>query len=722
MGEKMKLIFGILSLATLMISNPFVINENEVEKVIITSIGDYELCYEDKYILYYQNHLFQTFDQGAEIKMVAHLNHIVVFQYYEHKIKLFVWDHYQRLIASNLLYDEFVSNFQVRVLNGKLLLVGGINGYHSEELKAAKKPYLDQIDACIIVFDDSFEVDKAYTYGGIYNEYFIDIKTDYNNYYLIGKKDTLSGGDFGYGGGHNGGYMIVALNQEFTILNYHIIRAQTFVSWDILDNISIITNDTWYALSSDLTLLQTKEFNFSCYFGYFSDNGYLLAMSNETAYIFDRFTYGLLDDIDIMSEAMIIGENEIYRIKDGLITSINIFDMRYFKTVVRNPQENNMIRSVIGDFNLQNTIIEPFYDPIVYGTYHITYDYGFFSTNGTIEIPLESNLIENAIYPLGYALFFTGIGYLNGEKIVNNYKVLATGAHTLSLYGASGEKKDITFFVDAHQIKFEDPRYRKTDFEVIQNQTFSLKWKVDNPNHYPIESISLNGTKITDFTYDEGLITYTTTLHQPGTYTFVIDAIQYAHQERSIQLVNGHEFIIGVLKKPPTINATLLETKNSVIYHAQIADYEQTLRGLYIRLIDNQERQINYSLKNVTLIADDLVIHKKYEIVVGFLYNQGANLQEIELIRLIHIPHSTSEAIGDLEIVRLGESIEEIRINIRKNQALKAIVDHQQTIYTYEHFSILQPIIICTFIGFFITSCIIAIRWRFFRKAKQKPR
>ena len=91
-----------------------------------------------------------------------------------------------------------------------------------------------------------------------------------------------------------------------------------------------------------------------------------------------------------------------------------------------------VITSLAGDVELVDIEEEYYFDPLVCGKYPFSYfmetrDGLEFSFTNTQLIPLETNVIENGVYPIGYNLRFTGKAYLNDEIVINNYPLNIVG-------------------------------------------------------------------------------------------------------------------------------------------------------------------------------------------------------------------------------------------------------------------------------------------------------
>src|SRR5690554_590520 len=192
--------------------------------------------------------------------------------------------------------DFKLNNLEIKY-NNKFYLVGSIKTSDRE------------IDGVIIEFDSELNIERQKEFGGRLNDYFYKLEFFEDEFIVAGKKDVLTGGDFGNGGKRDGSIFITSISNEFEILdivtledNSSIIGLEYYK-----DYLTLVSEDAIYKFASNLELVLSNVNNEKTLEYKIAFTNKLIIFSKEKIIIYDWINFKMLTKIDLDFEIIKIG-------------------------------------------------------------------------------------------------------------------------------------------------------------------------------------------------------------------------------------------------------------------------------------------------------------------------------------------------------------------------------------------------------------------------------
>jgi len=359
------------------------------------------------------------------------------------------------------------------------------------------------LDAIIIVFDEDFSIKLEKTYGGRLNDTFLDICFLEDGYVLFGKKDNLTEFPeviFGVRLDKNLNITkVVTLNDgsPFLMVKY------------LNDYVILVTNKAIYKFSITLELEKANDINTNPLFFQNSFLNKLLIITPDTIYIYDFLTLRLKDvvTLDYVITDLIEFSNILYVNKNTYFDLADLTNLKYLEKIYQEVEPCYDVFTLFGKANYLEDVSSESFNLQVFGRYErkLKYQNQFgieFFINITSEVPLEVNVSDGGIYPVGYYLKFTGNGYLNDVKILSNYMLSSKGNYTLRLVGKDLEEYIINFKVSDLQRNFYEDVVLEADLVVKKNEPYYLTFKYSNYLEN-IHSLVVDGKEYYDIIIDK---------------------------------------------------------------------------------------------------------------------------------------------------------------------------------------------------------------------------
>ena len=207
-------------------------------KVIEINNNKIELLYNDSRIQLLNNIYHYKIIYDNEVLIVYYKNNINDYIYYIKYNK-------GKTVINNKIDNVFIGYFDVLNYYNNHILVTSIDKYENKIIKQKyeEKDYLLNINAIAIRLDSNIQIIDCEIYGGKLNDYFEKIYYDYSDevIYITGKKDQLSGYDFGNGGNGTMGYILCVLDDNLEIKEYKIFNNQ-IINLELSENVKVYTN------------------------------------------------------------------------------------------------------------------------------------------------------------------------------------------------------------------------------------------------------------------------------------------------------------------------------------------------------------------------------------------------------------------------------------------------------------------------------------------------
>lgn len=698
-----KLLMLFLSLGSNLYHQDFIVKEEETREIneSIEYQGYVLKQTENSQVLSINDYEIMTFSNKAQVKWCYSNYKLKVITLENGKVKLYEMDKYGQVLVEKVYLSTF-SNIDIISFKDNIYLVGGVSDYSDGDIIGSD--YHHQIDAVILMLDSKYNIKKAVRYGGVLNDYFIDVKSDNNCIYLCGVKETLSGGDFGNGGSEKYGYLIAKVDENLQLLNYGVFKDE-IIDFEIYDdNVYVITTQEIYLLSDDLKYQNSLKFASVCKFCMFSANNTLLTINSSGINIYD-LVY-LKNIFQVQKEDIVnvyLGKDTFYLETKSNIIKMKIFDIRFFKG------EEGKVYNFFREIPLTKKEITPTYNPMVWGTYQARYYFDDLEINQEIIVPQEINITDGLIYPLGYRLKFTGIAYLNGEMVNNNHALMKTGKQELTIYNCHGEGITYNFTVVNNQISFDEESIKNYHLEVYPHEEFTFKIKVKTSENININKVIVNNEEY-PFTLEDDYLIINVQALDSGLYHYQLEKIIYEVNEKLYCYDVNYTYDVKVLNPLLNLSTTLTNDKNYLLYNSHVDDPFKEIRGFKLYLHANgEELQYCYAIKDTDLVLRGLNSSDIYETTLMVQY--APNNKDVKEVTLAHfnLTGVSDSRIGYIDIIQSGEGLDSFQVGISQKY-LSEVYHLDQPIYIKEDNDLFVPLFCGGVVGLILGISIIYYR------------
>ena len=669
----------------------YVLKTTEDDQVL--SINDYEIMHFPKHVIVkwsYDHYKLKvvTCDKGV--------------------LQLYEMDKYGQVLQSKTYLSTFTT-IDLISFKDHLYLIGGVTSFHDGDI--TNNSYHQKEDAIIIMLDSKYNIQKAVCYGGILNDRFIEAKCDDKYLYVRGKKETLSGGDFGNGGGEEYGDFICTLDENLQLINYGIFKEEILTYTINNDWLYIVTKKQVYKLDHDFNYQNGLKFASDCVFSMFTVNDTLLTFTATELNIYDLPTFENLyhEEFEVLDKVY-LGPDCFYLLVNDRCKKVKLYDVRDFHG------ESGHVYNCFREVTLVQKTITPTYNPLVYGTYTVHCDYGDLSLDEEMTVPLECNVCEGVIYPVGYRLKFTGVAYLNGEMVNNNHALNQIGKQELTLYSCQGDSVTYHFSVASDQINFLEESIKDYQLEVYPHEEFTITMKLTSLDGINIKEVIINEER-TNFIIDGNNLIIKLKAEDSGLSHYQLQRIIYENNNETFVKEINQTIDVKVLNLPLSINTTMTNDKDYVIYNSHVEDINQEMRGFKLYLYRHgEEITYSYAVKDTDIVLRGLNPDEIYEgcLMVQYAYN-NKDVKEIPLARF-NLTGISEARIGYLDIIQSGESLEQFQIGI-KQKYLNTVYYLNQPLELHTNEGLFVPIFCGALIG-----TVLGLSFLYFRlHKKRKP-
>lgn len=692
----LKIIFLILSSFLVdFINRDYVIVSSSEPFYVVDEIDCYSLLKEDQYYLSNGNKkiLIGEYDK---VNMFLINEKVIIIASYLDELYLISYDKNLVFLGSIELIRNGVESFYATI-SDDYLVVGGVSDERNELTSNNKR--LGGKDAFLIILKKDDLTFKTFFYGGTSDEE-INLITLSDYIYFVGKKSSMGEGDFG-NGGKNESILLGKIDYEGKLISYKILDRKYDVRYfnKYKDEVYLVFKDGYLVLDSDFNIKSKKNVSEE-----------ILGVNLSKGGLFCLFSRDNLDIIDLNSgqEELIThnlaltevnNKSSYISVKGVDFKKVDVIDINN-SLVKDNYNEDKKIESLFGDAVFLEEEFSPPLNKQIYGDYEVLLSYETigkikFSHKVNYYVPLEVNIMNNGIYPLGYHLSFTGKAYLDGKQILNNYSIVDVGKHSLVLIGASDEENQYEFYINSNQIEFIENPNKIADIFASINEKITFKFKVDFSNEVEIDYVEVNEEKY-EASFDKlNRIIYVPykKMVEVGEMKVVIGNIYYHDEERSYSKLINEEYIIKVVKDNPLIKMNSFDGK-TIIYDS--FDSYNTLRFFRVTLVDKrgEEKDFLYPLATSEVIIDDLE-KEEYLVKVSIVSDRG--LQEFDSVELasLKISGKGNLYLGSIQVLSMDSSLNRFSIDFDSeflNNDLKEIKVLDSTIFVSEKESLLKYI------------------------------
>ena len=619
-------------------------------------------------------------------KMLVVDNNCLIFYYQEGYLFLIEYSPLGNIITDKRIINNKIDPiFDIHYYED-FYLVGSVNEYSDDDFLNAYRTDLKETDAFILKLNRQYELKKISIYGGILNEKFVRMCISEDFIYLAGKKDPLTGGDFGNGGSLKNTNFLVKMDFDFNIIQYLVLSDNSII-FDVClykEYLYFLSEMNIYKINDEFEIVSKRTHPtkaiFSCLTFF---NCVLIAFDNkiELDNVYNLERVALLDvemtketKISKFDNTLYLGGEKPYYFDIACLEDFIILNQFYPE--IETKQE---VSTIFGKAEYLSENGEMLFNPLVFGVYQRDFvflnKYGLeFVVTRFTEVLEEVNINDNLIYPIGYNLKFTGIALLNGQSIVNNYKIEEAGEYTLELSGKEGNKKTYCFMVKEDQIKFQDLSVKYWDFNVKPNESFTIDLTYQGDIESQIKSVIINNQENTNLVIDN--LHHQVSINMsapslPGIYYYYLEGINYYAQADLRRIPVNQVVVVNVLKEP--INVDLIQLEH-LKFNATTTDLMQTARYFEVRASTNNEEIVEtYSIASHNINLFNLDATKEYQVTISVVYDLGnANHLRLDLLEM-EVLGSDFLNLGEIEVTQRSESIGSFNLNLKKDSRIKKI-------------------------------------------------
>ncbi|HQC89576.1 MAG TPA: hypothetical protein PLO54_03765 [Bacilli bacterium] len=665
-----------------------VLSKNREEETVIAQAEEYRLVWNgsERALTTKDGSWRREVGPADESLLIAHNGDCLLFYYHDEYLRLTVYDRGGNKLYDGVLFDNPVTARWDVCCGNYIYVAGGVSRYTDERfISAAEGKALGGEDAFLARFDDEYNLIDVAVFGGEKNERFSAVCANGESVFLAGHKVPGGGGDFGNGGRYVDTVFVVSLDDELNISESRVLAStDKIVSLRYYkDRLFLVLSRRVYKFDDDLNTLHREDLEEKVIAACFSGINRLALFAADEGYIYNTytfvreyvFTYPSADAIRVRNDAVALSTP----VGDFLL---DVACLRYFKPPAfycPDADYRGEAHTLFGPARLLREESEPYFDPSVYGRYLRKYIYSTaagleFAVEREMEVYFEANVDEDAIYPLGYRLRFTGVAYLNGMKIINNYPLDEAGEYLLELIGANGETRRVRFRVASSQIKFSDLAVKTWDIETAPDSVFYFRLEYDGGGECEIASVVVNGLETDELIVDRTRRIIDVKMRAPGEcgiHYYRLEKINYLYRGDYFSHDINKTITVNVLRPSPKLNLT---ASGGLEFKAELDDAFATAR--YFSLVaysPREEIRKKYSLANNNIYLNGLSAGEEYQAKLFLVYNNGnGKYQEIELLE-VTISGQSECKIGEIEILESEETLKRFNINLNKNAGLQSV-------------------------------------------------
>ena len=637
---------------------------------VITSKTEENIIYQDDYYLVHEANekLVITTKNSEWIRNLELKDQYFIFNI---DTNLYIFCHNNNKLEVIVYYNDGDIKLQKEVLDFK---------FNNLEIKYNNKFYLvgsiktsdREVDGVIIEFDSELNIERQKEFGGRLNDYFYKLEFFEDEFIVAGKKDVLTGGDFGNGGKRDGSIFITSISNEFEILdivtledNSSIIGLEYYK-----DYLTLVSEDAIYKFASNLELVLSNVINEKTLEYKIAFTNKLIIFSKEKIIIYDWINFKMLTKIDLDFEIINLKKfpNILFINNNSYLDIASLNNLKYVDEIYLDVIPSYEIETMFGKATLIEEISEKPFNNLIYGIYLRKLKYkSKFGLEFTVEfeskVNLEVNVTEGGIYPVGYNLHFTGDAYLNENPILNNYSIPTSGKYTLKLVGINNEEYICNFEVVDEQIKFTEEQV--IDYDIITKKDnyyyLSLSYSGNLDNIY---SVIIDGEEYFDLVIDKEekiLSVKMKALLESGLYYYVFDSICYEEAGNLRKHPVNKIYVVKVLEDIPNINLFKIDKFN---YKLELIDDKVTRYFYLTYFVNNEEVFLKYPINNNKVNIPRILHNSK--IKLGICYDLGdKSYQKIELMELEYA-EVNENSILEIELTKLEDNSKELNFKINK--------------------------------------------------------
>lgn len=687
---------------------------------IVGEVSNYLLVNENGYKMIGTNDYEYNFDGLVNCQIQEVNNQIYVFGFKDNKLFVNIFTKYGMFMEEKLLVNNSIDNYQINYFNNKFLIIGNIKSYQDAYLNIeAKNKGLARNDIIVYEFANDFTEINHNLIGGKLNESVIDIVTCEGSVFLIGRKDKETGGDLGYGGIDSNSVFIARIDANLEISNYIVLDKQIIFEsfYDYNNNLYLSTSTNLYCISKDLEFISNMKYLEVILYSHLTEDNQLITFSRTKGYVYDinkmemtdSFNYPQEFDVDEINFFQQL-DNYILCEYDDYLVLLDIIMMKdtTISSIYTIDREVIDVSSIFGKCNLIEKEEEYYFDPLVCGEYPFLYlmesKSGLeFSFETTQIIALETNVIENGVYPFGYNLRFTGKAYLNEKIIINNYPLNVAGKYKMVLFDNKNHEKIINFTVSEFQRQVVDFYQDYYQYEIDKGDSLELNFIVENIEDEFI-GLYVNDKlyDITKINEDESIISVKVNdFKELGYHSFHIGSLIYRRDEIVYEDDINKYYYVKVNPLAPSFNLSVNDDGSLIV---EADDLDNSIRSIRLYLYNNSlEYYFDYPVHTGGITINNVNIDETYNFSITIGYFTGGEITYTSEIISGKIQIKNAQVIlGNINLLNNYETVTKFSLKINDlilNQELQQLSYLNNEVFLNSEFSYLPVIIFSLVVG-----------------------
>lgn len=669
--------------------------DNFKSEEIVKSIDDYTLSIDKN------TYILDNGKKSINIE-VNSLNNEIDFFEIDEKIVLFVKEQDELnsyTYDKNLLFLETqqiirrgVESFKCFPFKNKVIIYGTVN----EDCDLTRENFsLKGLDTFICVYN--LENYSTKFFGGETNEEFLLGTDDGDEMFFCGYKSPLGEGDFGNGGKYQKSVFITKINNNLKIEKTIVLdENDNIVSFYYYNYLFyLITKDKIYTIDSEMNIISKESFSEEILFTNMSSEGVLSICFLNKVIVKD-----LLNRKELEKElsGKVVGISDAIIIeRDNKLIKLDLALLYKFKNKETYLEKESALYSLFGKCSIIEEKFSPLLDKQVYGEYKC---YQYYKTKGGINIEYvsdyivekEVNVYSGGLYPVGYRLIFAGKGYLNGNKILNNYQITSSGDYTLELVGVDGDSYEIKFKVSNLQIEFVEESIRESNTEIYLGDKASIKLKVDFSDEVVLDSFVINEKNVNDIYYDKtSKLVYIQldSFNDTGMHIYNIERAYYKIDDFLYSEEINKTYKINVLKDDVNV-AVESFNKERIVFSCN--DINLSCRYFEVVAKNNKDEIVyTFPLNSQNIIIDGLNQEDEYIVEVYLVTDNGSkNYTKIMLFKMNLMDVKNKINLGKISILKYQNYLEKFSFEYDSESLkdeIRRVTVNQKDIFENQTFS-----------------------------------
>lgn len=692
---KFLMLFSTIFFSTIKENDYKVYEDIYEENSIIKTVNDYTLSLTENYYILENSKSNISIGNKEEILKIDFSvidDKVMLVVGEEEELINYVYDSNLKLVSEDCILRRGIEDFKCFTMGKRLVIYGTVN----EDCDLSRENLnLRGLDTFVCIYDL-----KNYSikfYGGTTDESLSLGMYESDEMIFCGYKSPNGEGDFGNGGKFEKSVFIskISSNQEIekTIVLNENDNIVSFYCYDEL--FYLIVKDKIYTIDNEMNLINKESFNEEILFTNMSSEGILSICFSNKVIVKDLLNKKELE-VEILGK--IVGLDDAIIIeRDGKLIKIDIILLYNFKNKETYFEKESVLYSLFGKCSFVEEKFSPYLDKQVYGEYKC---YEYYKTKGEIFIEYiseyvvekEANVMNKGLYPVGYRLIFAGKGYLNGNKILNNYQITSSGDYTLELVGANGESYEIKFKVSNLQIDFKEESIRDSDMEVLYGEKASIKFKVSYSEGVTLDSFLINGNKVNEIYYDNtsGMVYIPLDdLDEVGMHIYNIERAYYKIEDLLYSEEINKTYRVNVLKDD--LNVTVESfNKERIIFSCN--DINSCCRCFEVIARNSKDELVyTFPLNSQNITLDGLNQNDDYTVEVYLVTDNGSSdYIKILLFKMNVMDVSSKINLGKISILKYQNYLEKFSFEYDEDSLkneIRKITINQKDIFENQTFS-----------------------------------